>query len=438
MKKIFIAAILIIQIQFGFAQAPEWSKDKTIYEVNIRQYTQEGTFDAFAEHLPRLEEMGVGILWIMPVQPIGELNRKGSLGSYYSIADYTKTNPEFGSMKDFKKMVNEAHKRDMRVILDWVGNHTSWDHVWMKSHTEFYTTDKSGKIIPPVADWADVADLNYDNKEMRAAMIADMKFWIEEADIDGFRCDVAMMIPDDFWQTAFAELRKIKPDIFLLAEAEGQQLHTDGFNMTYAWHKHHIMNEIAKGTMTADSMDLAINNDLKNYSPDSYRMNFTSNHDENSWNGTEFERMGNGAKTFAVMAATIPGMQLIYSGQEVGLERRLNFFDKDSIVWVDNKNFTQFYTALIELKTENAALWNANYGGSYRRIDTQHEKIYSYARELGDNKVVVILNLSSDAHDAVFTADAGKYKNYFTGKKQKIKSGKKVTVPAWGYVVLTQ
>ena len=438
MKKIIILTLSIIQLQFIFAQAPEWSKDKTIYEVNIRQYTPEGTFDAFATHLPRLEKMGVGILWMMPIQPIGELNRKGSLGSYYSIADYTATNPEFGSLKDFKKLVDEAHKRDIHVILDWVANHTSWDHVWMKKHPDFYTTDKSGKVIPPVADWSDVADLNYDNKAMRAAMIEDMKYWITEADVDGFRCDVAMMVPDDFWKEALTELRKIKPDIFLLAEAEGPQLHTDGFNMTYAWNKHHVMNEIAKGTMTADTMDVAIQKDLKNYTADSYFMNFTSNHDENSWNGTEFERMGNGAKTFAVMAATIPGMLLMYSGQEVALDRRLKFFDKDSITWVDNKNYTQFYTTLIQLKEDNPALWNGSYGGAYTRVATQHDKIYCYTRTLGDNKVMVILNLSSDAHDAVFSTDGGKYKNYFTGKKQKIKTGKKVTIPAWGYVVLVQ
>ncbi len=438
MKKFIILSLAIINLQLIFAQAPEWSKDKTIYEVNIRQYTPEGTFDAFATHLPRLEKMGVGILWMMPIQPIGELNRKGSLGSYYSISDYTATNPEFGSLKDFKKLVDEAHKRDMHVILDWVANHTSWDHVWMKKHPDFYTTDKSGKVIPPVADWSDVADLNYDNKAMRAAMIADMKYWITEADVDGFRCDVAMMVPDDFWKEAFTELRKIKPDIFLLAEAEGPQFHTDGFNMTYAWNKHHIMNEIAKGTMSADTMDLAIQKDLKNYTADSYFMNFTSNHDENSWNGTEFERMGNGAKTFAVMAATMPGMLLMYSGQEVALDHRLKFFDKDSITWVDNKNYTQFYTTLIQLKEDNPALWNGSCGGAYSRVATQHDKIYCYTRTLGDNKVMVILNLSSDAHDAVFSTDGGKYKNYFTGKKQKIKTGKKVTIPAWGYLVLVQ
>lgn len=438
MKKYFIVVFALLTMTSTFAQAPEWSKDKTLYEVNIRQYTAEGTFDAFATHLPRLEKMGVGILWLMPVQPIGELNRKGSLGSYYSISDYTKTNPEFGSMKDFKKVVDEAHKRDMYVILDWVANHTAWDHKWMKDHKDYYTTDKSGNIVAPVPDWSDVADLNYDNMAMRKDMIADMVFWLKEANVDGFRYDMAMMVPDDFWKEAFVELKKIKPDVFLLAEAEGPQFHTLGFSMTYAWEKHHLMKDIAQGKKLAGDMDSLIAKDSKSFPVDAYRMNFTSNHDENSWQGTEFERMGEGAKSFAVMSATIPGMLLIYSGQEVALDRRLKFFDKDSIVWVDNKNFTQFYTTLIELKKNNPALWNGAYGGSYRNVETGHEKVYAYSRELTGNKVLVVLNLSGEAREIKLTTDAGKYMNSFTGKKQKIKAGKKMEIPAWGYIVLTQ
>jgi len=438
MRNYFVIVFALLSMTATFAQAPEWSKDKTIYEVNIRQFTSEGTFDAFATHLPRLEKMGVGILWMMPVQPIGELNRKGSLGSYYSISDYTATNPEFGSMKEFKKVVDEAHKRDMYVILDWVANHTSWDHKWMKNHKDYYTTDKSGKIVAPVPDWSDVADLNYDNKAMRRDMIADMIFWLKEANVDGFRYDMAMMVPDDFWQEAFVELKKIKPDVFLLAEAEGPQFHSIGFTMTYAWEKHHLMKDIAQGKKLAPEMDSLIAKDLATFPVDAYRMNFTSNHDENSWQGTEFERLGEGAKAFAVMSATIPGMLLIYSGQEVALDRRLLFFEKDSIVWVDNKNYTQFYTSLVELKKENEALWNGAYGGGYRTVETGHEKVYAYMRELNGNKVMVILNLSSDAHQIKLISDAGKYKNTFTGKKQKVKTGKKMEIPAWGYVVLTQ
>ncbi|MFI5171224.1 MAG: alpha-amylase family glycosyl hydrolase [Chitinophagales bacterium] len=431
----FVFAVLFSAIIFS--QAPEWSKDLTIYEVNIRQYTPEGTFDEFTEQLPRLQEMGAGILWLMPVQPIGKLNRKGSLGSYYSISDYTATNPEFGKMKDFKKLVDEAHKKDMYVILDWVANHTSWDHVWMKEHFDYYTTDKDGKVIPPVADWSDVADLNYDNRQMRMAMINAMKFWITETNIDGFRCDVGMMVPDDFWKEAFTELRKVKPDIFLLAEAEGKQFHDDGFNMTYGWERHHAMNQIAKGNRKPAYLDSLIKSDLKTYPSGSYFMNFTSNHDENSWNGTEFERMGDAAKTFAVLSATIPGMLLIYSGQEVGMNKRLRFFDKDTINWLDDRNFTPLYKRLIEIKKENPALWNGEYGGNYARVDCNNENVYAYIREKNNNKVLVIMNLSNQPQTIKFNSQMGKYTSAFGGT-QKIKENKKMELGPWQYFVLIQ
>jgi len=439
MKKIIVLTLSIIQLQFIFAQAPEWSKDKTIYEVNIRQYTPEGTFDAFATHLPRLEKMGVGILWMMPIQPIGELNRKGSLGSYYSISDYTATNPEFGSLKDFKKLVDEAHKRDMHVILDWVANHTSWDHVWMKKHPDFYTTDKSGKVIPPVADWSDVADLNYDNKAMRAAMIEDMKYWIKEADIDGFRCDVAMMVPDDFWKEAFTELRKIKPDIFLLAEAEGPQFHSDGFNMTYAWNKHHIMNEIAKGTMTADTMDVAIQKDLKNYTADSYFMNFTSNHDENSWNGTEYEKYGDLAVPLAVFSCMWNGIPLIYGGQELPNHKRLQFFDKDQIEWAGHPALHDFYKKLLLLRKQQPALLSGHKDVITWRIATDHpDELFCFVRKNKEHEAVIVLNFSNreinfQLHDLRVR---GEFKNEFTGKLNEISAD--FHIEPWGYLVMTK
>lgn len=438
-------SILVLSILFlvetrvqAQTQMPAWAKDAVIYEVNIRQYTPEGTFNAFSTHLPRLKEMGVDILWLMPVQPIGELNRKGSLGSYYSIQNYTATNPEFGSMKDFKKLVDEAHKLGMYVILDWVGNHTSWDHAWITDHPEYYTTDKNGKIIPPVADWTDVADLNYDNMNMRKAMIHDMAFWIKETNIDGFRCDVAMMIPDAFWQYAFNEMHEIKPDLFMLAEGEGPGFIKDGFNMVYGWDRHHAMNKIAQKKGTIDHLDSLIMKDIAGYPAGSVWMNFTSNHDENSWNGTEFERMGNSARAFATLSATLPGMLLIYSGQEVGLDRRLKFFDKDSISWVDDKQFTPFYTKLIEMKTENPALWNGAEGGNYRRVACEDKDTYVFVREKEGNKVLVIANLSEDLKQVYVMNESGKYVNALTDKSQKIKSNGKVSLMPWEVKVLVQ
>lgn len=440
-KHSILVSLISLCVYTGlFAQtpAPSWAKDAVIYEVNIRQYTPEGTFNAFVEHLPRLQAMGVDILWLMPVQPIGELNRKGSLGSYYSIQNYTTTNPEFGTIKDFKKLVEEAHKHDMYVILDWVGNHTSWDHAWITDHPEYYTTDKNGKIIPPVADWTDVADLNFDNMNLRKAMIHDMAFWIKETNIDGFRCDVAMMVPDAFWQYAFNEMREIKPELFMLAEGEGPQFIKDGFNMVYGWDRHHAMNKIAQRKGTIDHLDSLVMKDIANYATGSIYMNFTSNHDENSWNGTEFERMGAGARAFATVSATLPGMLLIYSGQEVGLDRRLKFFDKDSIQWVDDKQFTPFYTKLISIKTDNPALWNGTEGGSYRRVACEDKDTYVYVREKDGNKVLVIANLSEDMKQVYFNNEGGKYVNAMTGKKQKVKAAAKVSLMPWEVKVLVK
>jgi len=339
-------------------------------------------------------------------------------------------------MKDFKKMVDAAHKNDMYVLLDWVANHTSFDHVWMKKHKAYYTTDAAGKIIPPVADWSDVADLNYDNKEMRRKMIEDMKFWLTEANIDGFRCDVAMMIPNDFWVECFAELRKVKPDVFLLCEAEGPEFITAGFHMVYGWERHHMMNKIAKGSATAGTLDSLIKHDLASYPEGSYVMNFTSNHDENSWNGSEFERMGDAAQTMAVLAATIPGMLLIYSGQEVALSKRLRFFDKDTITWNQNANYTQFYQTLTQLKKNNPALWNGSYGGTYRNIETGDADVYGFVRENGDNKILVLINTVDGVQKVTIQNEAGTYKEAFSGKKVKIKTTYAVEMKPLGFAVL--
>ncbi|MFN0276271.1 MAG: alpha-amylase family glycosyl hydrolase [Chitinophagales bacterium] len=438
MKKIITFCTIIMTCMNLPAQniAPEWSKDKVIYEVNIRQYTGEGTFEAFSQHLPRLKELGAGILWLMPVQPIGVEKRKGSLGSYYSISDYTATNPEFGTMKEFKKLVDEAHKNGMYVILDWVANHSSFDNVWMKKNKDFYTTGADGKIIPPVADWSDVADFNYDNMEMRRQMIEAMKFWLKETGVDGFRCDVAMMVPDDFWKDCFTELKAMKPDIFLLAEAEGKQFIEMGFHMVYGWKAHHLLNKIAQGKTTVNKLDSLIQHDITTYPAGSYWMNFTSNHDENSWNGSEFERMGDAAQTMAVIAATIPGMLLIYSGQEVALNRRLKFFDKDSITWNQNLDYTEFYQKLSTLKKENPALWNGSYGGTYKRIETGDADVFGFVREKDGNKILVLINTVDGVQKVEIKNEPGKYVETFSGKKVKMKEKFAVEMKPLGFAVM--
>ncbi len=414
-----------------------WSRHANIYEVNIRQYTPEGTFKAFEKHLDRLQKMGVDILWLMPINPIGKEHRKGSLGSYYSVQNYEAVNPHFGTLNDLKALVNEAHKRGMHVILDWVANHTSWDNVWVKEHPEWYKKDKEGHFVSPF-DWTDVIALNYDNRELRKAMINAMIYWIKNADIDGFRCDVAGMVPVDFWNEARTALDKVKP-VFMLAEDEDNvALVKYAFDMNYAWKMLHLMNDIAQGKKKAsDIWDYLQWND-NTFPSYVYRMYFTSNHDENSWNGTAFERLGNAFKVFTVFDYTIPGMPLIYGGQEAGNNKRLRFFEKDTIDW-QNLPYADFYTKLNHLKRKNPVLENGADGGKLIPLSKGiNENVFAFYREKKGNQLVAILNLSNQPRE--FTLNnkkiKGKYHEFFEGNTIDIQTDWTFKLPPWGYVLL--
>ena len=384
------------------ARYPDWVKNAVIYEVNVRQYTPEGTFKAFESHLPRLKELGVDILWFMPIHPIGLEKRKvpegmtGSLGSYYSVKDYKGVNPEFGTEEDFKALVAKAHEMGFKVLIDWVANHSAWDNPWIKEHPEWYVQDSLGNI-QSAFDWTDVAKLNYENQDMRKAMIEAMKYWIEKCDIDGFRCDVAGEVPVDFWEQARPELEKVKP-MFMLAENESKpELFNKAFDAAYGWSMSNgILVNIAKGNEKAEAIARHQMKLDTTIAKDAFYMNFITNHDENSWNGTAKEKFGDGENAFAVLTYTLPGMPLIYSGQEAGLDHRLQFFIKDSINW-NLKDFAPFYKTLNALKHENGALWNPPYGGAFISLDnTSPDKVVSFMREKGKLKVVVIMNLSKE------------------------------------------
>lgn len=417
---------------------PQWSKNANIYEVNIRQYTPEGTIKAFEAHLPRLKKMGVDILWLMPIHPIGEKNRKGTMGSYYAVKDYKAVNPEFGTMDDFKTFVDKAHEMGFKVILDWVANHTAWDNPWIYEHPEWYSKDSTGQMIAPF-DWTDVADLNYDDPALRAAMIDALKFWVAEADIDGYRCDVAGMVPTDFWENARVELDAIKP-VFMLAEAEVLEHHNKAFDMSYAWELHHIYNEIAKGKMNALDLDTYfVKMDTTYNLLNAYRMNFITNHDENSWNGTIQERMGDGAAVFAMLSFTLPGMPLLYSGQEVGLDKRLEFFEKDQIDWDLNSDWLPFYTNMIALKDNNEALWNGDFGAPFDRIKTTaDEQILAFKRVKSESEIFVIANLSGDLVEFQFAEPImeGNLENVETGQQIILNEKEVMELKAWDYLLL--
>ena len=399
MKNLFLAILSIVifscsnQSNNEVSEATDvWHKNATIYEVNVRQFTPEGTFNAFLPHIDRIHNMGIDILWFMPIHPIGEVNRKGGLGSYYSVKDYKGVNPEHGTTADFKAVVDKAHSLGMKVLIDWVANHSAFDNHWVENK-DWYTLDSLGNLQPPLGtDWWDVADLNYDNNDMRLAMIESMEYWVEELDIDGFRCDVASWVPNDFWKQSIDSLNLIKP-MFMLAEGEEPSLHQAGFQMTYTWEYMHITNEIAQGKMTFDDLDNLMVKEDTNYSEDAYRLYFTTNHDENSWKGDVFERYGNTHLLQAILAFTIDGMPLLYSGQEAGLNKRLAFFEKDTIEWGDYA-YADFYSSLLKLNKSHRALWNGKYGGKFSKIEIDDSDLYCYKRVVGEDKVMVFLNFS--------------------------------------------
>jgi alpha-amylase len=425
---------------------PEWSKNSVIYEVNIRQYTPQGTFAAFAKELPRIRELGVDILWIMPVQPIGKLNRKGSLGSYYSIADYTAFNPEFGTEADFKAMLKSAHDLGFKVILDWVANHTAFDHKWTVAHKDWYTLRKDGTISRAIdpegkeTDWGDVADLNYSSAPMRAAMISDMKWWVDSVGVDGFRCDVAGFVPNDFWAEARAALIAAKPDLFLLAEWEDPALHAS-FDATYGWGLFHEMNDVASGKKKPATLDKYFEDVESKFPVGAYRMNFTSNHDENSWNGTEFERMGVNHLAAYVLSTTVQNaFPLLYSGQEASFNRRLAFFEKDSIDW-KGPSLAEFYTSMFALHHTQQVLWNGQYGAPQEKLVlTGSDAVYGFVRARDTKAVVVVTNFGATPVTARFSnlKHTGSYADWFSRASVALADTGSIEIPAHGYRVLVK
>jgi glycosidase len=418
---------------------PQWAKNAVIYEVNVRQFSPEGTFKEVTKALPRLKKLGVDILWLMPIHPIGEEGRKGSLGSYYAVKDYDAVNPEFGSMDDFLVLVKNVHANGMKIIIDWVANHTSPDNKWVKEHPEYYLKDKQGKFTPPVPDWTDVIDLDYNNAQMRAAMQSSMILWLKRADIDGFRCDVAEMVPMDFWTNTRKILNNVKPEVFMLAEGEKPELH-DAFNMTYSWKVYHALKGLCRKEEGKDMNHLCrvIDAERTDYPQDGLRMFFTSNHDENSWNATEFEAFGKNAKASAVLAFTLPGMPLIYNGQEAPYDHRLKFFDRDPIEW-NKYMYADFYESLVKLHKQNPAInqWN-NKGSLEWLIKGSDKNVMAFMRTEGKNKVVVVLNLSDENQEAEIKLPSfAGFKEWFTGNL--LQNGNLSLPPnSWRVYVLNQ
>ncbi len=398
-------------------QHPEWSKNATIYQINTRQFTPEGTFAAAQAQLPRLKALGITIVWLMPIHEIGVHNRKGTLGSPYSVKDYYSVNHEFGTEDDLKRFVNAAHELGLYVILDWVANHTAWDNVLTIDHPDWYMRDWKGDFRPtPWWDWEDIIDLDYSLPAVRHYMTEAMKYWVSAVGVDGYRCDVAGFVPTDFWNNVRKELEEIKP-VFLLAEWESYDLHAEAFDMTYAWSWYDAVHNIALGKADVNSLYVYYSWNEKAFPADIMRMTFVSNHDKNAWEGTEFENFGDALEAALVLSVVGEGMPLIYNGQEAANAKRLEFFGKDPIVWREHA-LGDLYARLFALKRANTALWNARWGARMIRVpNSQPTKVLSFVRQNDRDKVFVVINFSAQPQTISLreTLYEGTYTDFFTG-----------------------
>lgn len=418
---------------------PDWVKNATIYELNVRQFSDEGNFKAVEKQLPRLKKMGVDIIWLMPVQPIGVVNRKGSLGSYYSVKDYLGINAEFGTEEDFRNLVKAIHQQGMHVIIDWVANHSSWDNELAAEHPDWYTKSKKGTFqSTPWRDYDDIIDLDYSKPGLRKYMTDALKFWVKEYDIDGYRCDVASFVPIDFWENARKELDEIKP-VFMLAEAEDKELHRKAFDATYNWTLWNILHGIAINNKNVKTLSEAyVAEHISIFPKEGIRMNFIDNHDKNSWEGNQYSNFGEAWKASTVFTVMMDGMPLVYNGQEAGLDRSLKFFDKDPIVWKSHEN-EALYTKLFSLKHKNQALWNGKFGGEMIRISNDKmDQIIAFSREKNGDKVLTFINLSKENVQVTFdtSLDSGTYTNLFSNRYEKVSNELTLSMKPWEYYIL--
>ena len=417
----------------------DWINNTNVYEVNLRQYTKEGTFNAFAKELPRLKEMGVETLWFMPITPIAQKNMKGSLGSYYACSDYTSINAEFGNLTDFKKLVTQAHDMGFKVIIDWVANHTGWDHVWTKTHPEYFEKDPATNDFKIASGMDDIIELDFKNPALRKAMIDAMKYWVTECDVDGFRCDLAFWVELDFWLEARAELEKTKT-LFWLAENDpiDNPDYFQAFDACYTWAWMHKTEEFYKKNQDKTILDSLLHQYNAICSGNNIPLWFTTNHDENSWNGSEYEKYGDMAKALAVFSFTWNGMPMIYSGQEMPNMKRLKFFDKDVIEWNSKYDLHDFYKTLLNLKKNNPALRAADAAVTTYLLATNADKnILAFIRKNGSNEVFTLINFSKekisfDANDAHLT---GKFINVFSKDEKDFTVQKHFELEPWDYKV---
>ncbi len=420
---------------------PEWTKSAAIYQVNLRQFTPEGTFVAAEKELPRLKDLGIGIVWLMPIHKIGAAHRKGTLGSPYAVQDYYSVNPEFGTLDDLKHFVATSHGLGLHLILDWVGNHTAWDNVLVKQHPEWYVRNWKGDLTPtPWWDWEDIIDLDYTKPALREYMTKAMLYWVKTADIDGYRCDAAGFVPLDFWNEARRQTDAVKPT-FWLAEWQSRDMEARAFDMLYGWSWYDAVRAVTMGKKTDLSEIFTYYSwNEKFYPRDGMAMIFVSNHDKNAWEGTEFEQFGPGLDPAIILSVVGEGMPLIYNGQEAGYNHRLKFFEKDPIVWKPSAE-GDLYKKLLALKTANSALWNAHWGARMIPVvNSAPNQVLSFVRQNSKDKVVAVLNLSGQPQTVTFTdrLQDGHYTEYLTGKPADLNASTKLELKPWASMIFVQ
>jgi glycosidase len=421
-------------------QNAEWTRDAVLYQLNTRQFTSEGTFAAAQKQLPRLAAMGVDIIWLMPIHPIGDANRKGSLGSPYAVRDYRAVNPEFGSEAEFRAFVDEAHRLGLKVILDWVANHSAYDNPLTLSHPEWYTRTPEGALMSPAGtDWSDVADFDYTQRGLRQYMTESLVYWVREFGIDGYRADVAGYVPTDFWETARAELDKVKP-VFMLAEWEQRDLHARAFDATYGWGWKEAMQRLVKDGTGAGAMRGYYAGQSETWPHAAMRMVYTENHDQNSWDGVASEIYGPAYEAAMALSFTGPGLPLIYNGQEADNDRMLKFFERDPIVWREGKH-AALIAKLIALKTDNPALHNGRFGATLVEVPTDATAdVFAFTRGQAGERVFAVFNLSPRPKQVTFehARHHGRYADALSGEAMAFAGGETLALAPWGYRIFTE
>ncbi|MES1199049.1 MAG: alpha-amylase family glycosyl hydrolase [Pseudomonadota bacterium] len=419
---------------------PDWARSAVLYQLNTRQFTPEGTFNAARAQLPRLKALGVDIIWLMPIHEIGVQNRKGTLGSPYSVRDYYSVNHEFGTLADLRAFIDEAHRLGMHVILDWVANHTAWDNVLVTQHPDWYDRDWRGRYHPtPWWDWSDIIDLDYSKPGLRRYMTEAMLYWVRDVGVDGFRADVAGYVPLDFWENARRELDAVKP-VFMLAEWDQRDVHARAFDATYSWPWNNAMHDLTSGHADVGTLFGYYSGNESAWPADAYRMTYTSNHDQNAWEGTEYERFGAGVDAAIVLSFVGEGLPLVYNGQEAGNRHRLAFFERDPIQWHDEPHGALFHQ-LIALKHATPALWNGAAGARMIPVvNSAPQKVLSFVRFEDGKGVFAVFNFSDAAQHVTFTETLhhGRYTDYFSGARQGFDATTALDMAPWSYRVFVK